>query len=235
MRPWLKPLTWAIVAAPLLVLLAPAIHYALDTPIGLFERQGELGYSFNGLKDVVALLHRIVAGEEHRFRPFFNFWNGLQWKLFGDVAWLHHLVRWLMLFGAVALFMAAFRRVADAGVGSRSAAGAVPQVLPMALLAYVWLLFPTAYVIVRVECVELYTMFFLGVCNFAAALMLTQRRGQHGTGRGPQALLLFGFVGLVGSKEVNVAPALWIALCYVALCWCAACLGNGCWWEGRWR
>ena len=31
------------------------------------------------------------------------------------------------------------------------------------------------------------------------------------------ALLLFGFVGLMGSKEVNVAPALWIALCYVAL------------------
>ena len=214
-HPWLKPLTWAIVAAPLLVLLAPAVHYALDTPIGLFERQGELGYSFNGLGDVVALLHRIVAGEEHRFRPFFSFWNGLQWKLFGDVAWLHHLVRWLMLFGAVALFMAAFRRVAHAGMGSRSAAWAVPQVLPMALLAYVWLLFPTAYVIVRIECVELYTMFFLGVCNWAAALMLSPTKGKAGA-MGPQALLLFGFIGLVGSKEVNVAPALWIALCYAA-------------------
>ena len=35
-------------------------------------------------------------------------------------------------------------------------------------------------------------------------------------GGGAQALLLFGFVGLVFSKEVNVAPALWIVLCYAA-------------------
>ena len=209
-------LTTAVLAAPLLLLLAPAIHYALDTPIGLFERQPTFGYSFNRLEDFVALLHRMVTGEGHRYRPFFSFWNGLQWKVFGEVAWLHHLVRWLMLFGAVALFMAAFRRVANAGA-TTAGASLVPRLLPMAVLAYVWLLFPTSITTVRIECVELYTMFFLGVCNFAAAVMLTAPRDQGRWGAaGHHALLLFGFLGLVGSKEVNVAPALWLVLCYMA-------------------
>ena len=209
-------LTTAVVAAPLLLLLAPAIHYALDTPIGLLERQPTFGYSFNRLEDFVALLHRMVVGGEHRYRPFFSFWNGLQWKVFGEVAWLHHLVRWLMLFGAVALFMAAFRRVANAGA-TLAGASRVPRLLPMALLAYVWLLFPTSITTVRIECVELYTMFFLGVCNFAAALMLTASRDERRwDAAGRHALLLLGFLGLVGSKEVNVAPALWLVLCYMA-------------------
>ena len=219
-KPWSplagRTLTAAVVAAPLFLLLAPAIHYALDTPIGLFERSPWLSYRFNSLGDFGRALHGEMAGEEHRFRPFFSFWNGLQWKLFGEVAWLHHLVRWLMQFGAVSFFMAAFGRVANAGTAP-AGAGRMAQVLPMAMLAYVWLLFPTTYVIVRLECVELYTMFFLGVCNFAAALMLTAPRDERRwDAAGRHALLVFGFVGLLGSKEVNVAPALWLLLCYLA-------------------
>ena len=210
-----RTLTAALIAAPLLLLLAPAIHYALDTPIGLIERQPMLGYGYNGVKGFFAMLCNLATETAHRFRPFFNLWNGLQWKVFGDVAWLHHLVRWLMLFGAVSLFLAAFWRVAYAGA-TPQLRGWAPRLLPMALLAYVWLLFPTTYVIVRLECVELYTMFFLGVCNFAAALMLTAPRDERRGAAGHQALLLFGFLGLVGSKEVNVAPALWLALCYAA-------------------
>ena len=211
-----RPFAAALVAAPLLLLLAPAVYYALDTPIGLFERSPSLSHRFNSLGDFGIALHGEMAGEEHRFRPFFSFWNGLQWKVFGEVAWLHHLVRWLMLFGAVSFFMAAFGRVANAGTAA-AGAGRVAQVLPMAMLAYVWLLFPTTYVIVRLECVELYTMFFLGVCNFAAALMLTAPRDERRWGAaGRHALLVFGFVGLLGSKEVNVAPALWLLLCYMA-------------------
>ena len=210
-------LATAIVAAPLVLLLAPAIYYALDTPIGLIDRQPQLHRGFIGFWDFIAMLNRMVSGVEPRFRPFFNFWNGLQWKLFGDVALLHHLVRWLMLFGAVSLFLAAFARIANAGVTPRGTSRVV-RVLPMALLAYVWLLFPTSVATVRIECVELYTMFFLGVCNFAAALMLTAPpNGKRRAEAGHQALLLFGFVGLVCSKEVNVAPALWLVLCYGAL------------------
>ena len=209
-------LTTTIVAAPLLLLLTPAIYYALDTPIGLIDRQPQLHRGFIGFWDFVAMLNRMVSSLEPRFRPFFNFWHGLQWKLFGDVAWLHHLVRWLMLFGAVSLFLAAFARVAHGGA-TPGGTSRVARVLPMALLAYLWLLFPTSIVTVRIECVELYTMFFLGVCNFAAALMLTAPHNQRRrTEAGHQALLLLGFVGLVGSKEVNVAPALWLVLCYGA-------------------
>ena len=209
-------LTATLVAAPLALLLAPAIHYSLDTPIGLIERQPMLGYGYNGVRGFFAMLCNLATETAHRFRPFFNLWNGLQWKVFGDVAWLHHLVRWLMLFGAVSLFLAAFWRITNAGATAQLQ-GRSPRLLPMALLAYVWLLFPTTYVIVRIECVELYTMFFLGMCNFAAALMLTSPHEERRRNEmGHQALLLFGFLGLVGSKEVNVAPALWLVLCYMA-------------------
>ena len=210
-----------IVAAPLVLLLAPAIHYALNTPIGLVDRTLQLGDAFDGFGKFFDLLHHMAVETDYRFRPFFALWNGWQWKVFGEVAWLHHVVRWLMLFGAVALFMGAFSRVAQGGATPAGGARRMRQVLPMALLAYVWLLFPTTYVIVRIECVELYTMFFLGVCNFAAALMLQPRLkegGQTTLNRdgAAGALMLLGFFGLVFSKEVNVAPALWILLCYAA-------------------
>ena len=210
----------AILAGPLALLLAPAIYYALDTPIGLMERTLHLGRAFGSFREFVELLRDMAFKTEYRFRPFFSLWNGWQWKVFGEVAWLHHVVRWLMLFCAVSFFMAAFRRVAHAP----TAAGArrLTRVVPAAVLAYVWLLFPTSITTVRIECPELYTMFFLGVCNYAAALMLQPRRppGQPGTtlnhDGAASALLLLGFVGLVFSKEVNVAPALWIVLCYAA-------------------
>ena len=46
----------AILAGPLALLLAPAIYYALDTPIGLMERTLHLGRAFGSFREFVELL-----------------------------------------------------------------------------------------------------------------------------------------------------------------------------------
>ena len=214
LRPKLAVL-WGACAVPLLLLIAPALHYSLDTPVGLLEHSPERAYKFDSASNFLAYLH-MAFGEtfSSRFRPFFEVWTGLVWKLSGDAGWPHHFSRWVFQFGAAALFIAAFRRVS----GRPQAVGASPQpavglslVLPVALLAYLWLLFPNV-IAVRIETVELHTIFFLGLCNWAAALILTA-----GGGRGKaQALFCLGFFGLLFSKEVNVAPALWLLVCWWA-------------------
>ena len=208
---------WGIVAAPLLLLIAPALHYSLDTPIGTLESSPDLAYKFNSASDFFYFLRTTIFESVRRFRPFYELWNGLAWKLFGDLAWPHYLLaRWLIFFGAVALSIAAFRRVSgwphSADAPHQRAAGLL-RIIPPALLAYSWLLFPSS-VIVRIQCVELYTVFFLGLCNWAAALMLTAEGGKPAPRH--HALFCLGFLGLAFSKEVNVAPALWLLACYWA-------------------
>ena len=222
-------LTTAIVGAPLLLLLAPAIHYALDTPIGLLERSPELAQKFDSPKALLNyFVQKFTANEETRVRPVYDLWNGMLWKVFGETAWPHHLVRWLLLFGAVGLAIAAFGRVTGT-VWSRGPSVGLPgfrRIVPVALLAYFWLLFPTSTT-VRIENVELYTMFFLGVCNFAAALMLTAPRVTRGKATvRHHALFLFGFLGLVFSKEVNIAPAIWLVIGYVGFVTARGMLGR---------
>ena len=171
---------WGIVAAPLLLLIAPALHYSLDTPIGTLESSPYLAHKFDSASEFFYFLRTTIFESVRRFRPFYDFWNGLAWKLFGDLAWPHYLMRWLIFFGAVALSIAAFRRISgwphSADAPHQRAAGLL-RITPPALLAYSWLLFPST-VIVRIECVELYTVFFLGLCNWAAALMLTAEGGK---------------------------------------------------------
>ena len=206
----------AVFAVPLLLLIVPALHYSLDTPIGLFERKPYLAGKFDSASNFLAYLRMTfmdIASYGPRFRPFFEVWTGLVWKLSGDAAWPHHLSRWVFHLGAAAFFIAAFIRVA----GRPQAAGASPQqavgwslLLPAALLGYLWLLFPNL-IVVRIETVELHTIFFLGLCNWAAALVLT-----GGGERKAQALFCLGFLGLLLSKEVNVAPALWLLACWWA-------------------
>ena len=206
---------WGVFAVPLLLLIVPALHYSLDTPIGLLENSPALANKFNSASNFLAYLRMtFVEDFSSRFRPFFDVWTGLVWKLSGDAAWPHHLSRWVLFhFGAAAFFIAAFIRVAGrpqaAGAPPPQAAG-LPLLLPAALLGYLWLLFPNL-IVVRIETVELHTIFFLGLCNWAAALVLT-----GGGERKAQALFCLGFLGLLLSKEVNVAPALWLLVCWWA-------------------
>ena len=203
-----------IVAVPLLLLMAPALHYALDTPIGLWERTPELADIFNSARDFLGFLHRTLTEPQSRFWPFRFVWQGLQWKIFGDLAWPYHLIRWLVCFGAVALFIAAFRRFQGLPHDANAAAGGgFSRIVPAALLAYLWLLFPSP-VTVRIDCMELYTVFFLGLCNWAAALLLTAEGGKSAARH--HGLFCLGFLGLVSTKEINTAPALWLLICYWA-------------------
>lgn len=205
---------WGVFAVPLLLLIAPALHYSLDTPIGLFERSPHLANKYNSASDFLSYLRTTLLEPSWRFRPFYYIWNGLVWKVFGDSAWLHHLIRWLICCGAVALFIAAFRRfqgmphTANASTGG----GFLWGIIPLALLAYLLLFFPNVPT-VRIECVELYTVFFLGLCNWAAALMLAAERASPSH----HALFCLGWLGLLFSKEVNVAPALWLLAFWWAL------------------
>ena len=188
----------------------------MDTPIGTFEISPHLAYKFNSASDFIGFLHTTIVEPIRRFRPFYDFWNGLQWKVFSDLAWPHYLMRWLIFFGAIALFTAAYMRISSlphTANASHQRPAEFLQIIPPALLVYSWFSFPST-VIVRIECVELYTVFFLGLCNYAAAVTLTTERGQSAARH--HALFCLGFLGLVFSKEVNVAPALWLLACYWA-------------------
>ena len=184
---------WAIFAVPLLLLIAPALYYVLDTPIGLLDRSPELGRKFDSVSDFLKFLNVTLTESTYRFRPFYEFWNGLVWWAFGEVAWPHYLIRWLIYCGAIGLFVAAFMRI------SKVAATAPPpqqeagflRMMPIALLVYLWLLFPNPC-IARIEAVEHYTVFFLGLCNYAAALMLTAGK------RPPPKTPCLVFLGLSG-------------------------------------
>ena len=196
------------------LLWLPAIHYLLDTPIGLFDRSPNLADNVANWTRFISHLRFLFVSTDPedykwfwRFRPFFDVWHGLIWHHFGE-SFLHYANRLLFAFGTLAFLIAAFRRVCK----TTPCAETPYQVLPLAVLAYVWLFFPNG-AFALVETVELYTVFFLSVFNYAAALMLTRPAGK-GYGH---ALLAFGFMGLLLSKEPNVALAPWLLVCYLAI------------------
>ena len=213
-RPWPQlAVLLGIFIIPLLLFL-PALHYSLDTPIGLMENSPRLAHKFDGASSFLNYLHTaFVEAGRTRFRPFYEVWNGLVWKVFGEVAWVHHLGRWLLHFGAFAFCIAAFRRFSSSPEHPGLTAGRALRIIPVALLTYLLLFFPNLPT-VRIEAVELHTIFFLSLCNWAAALVLTA--GREGDAK-QQALFCLGYIGLLLSKEINVAPALWLLVCWWAL------------------
>ncbi len=191
------------------------MYYLLDTPIGLFDRHPHLADKVANWTRFISHLRFLFTSTDPedyqwfwRFRPFFDVWHGLIWHHFGD-SFLHYANRLLFAFGTLAFLIAAFRRVCK----STPCAKTPYQVLPLAVLAYVWLFFPNGAFVLK-ETVELYTVFFLSVCNYAAALMLMGPAGKGGMGH---AIFAFGFLGLLLSKEPNVALAPWLLVCYLAI------------------
>ena len=199
--------TFAIAA----LLWLPAMYYQLDTPVGLVDRNPDSAYKFTSWKTLAFQTNVYFTFTDleqlewfNRFRPFLGYWNGAIWKYFGDSS-VHFANRWLFIFGTAAFLIAALRAL------SRSPDAQTPyQVIPVAMIAYIWLFFPNP-AFVLIEAVELYTVFFLSVCNYAAALMLTRR------GTKAHALFCLGFVGLLLCKEPNVAVGLWLLASYWAL------------------
>ena len=196
---------FAIVA----LLWLPAMYYQLDTPSGLVDRNPDMAPGVANRDNFLRNLHFNFAETENlywfnKFRPFLRVWNGLIWHHFGDGS-AHYVNRWLFVFGTAAFLVAAFRRV-----DKLTPSGTPHQVIAVAIVAGVWLFFPNS-AFTLVESVDLYSAFFLSVCNYAAALLLTRRAAPA------HALFVLGFLGLLISKETNIALAPWLIVWYLAI------------------
>ena len=122
--------------------------------------------------------------------------------------------RWAFTFGALALSIAAFRRASrrpPAKEAPPQTDSNLLQMVPVVLLAYVWLFLPNP-IFTLFEGIDVNTVFFMGVSNYAAALMMTARGEQS---KAHHALFCLGFLGLLLSKESNIALALWLLVCYL--------------------
>ena len=210
------------------ILLLPALHYSLDTPFGLVDRSTYLSYKLIDKEKFDYYLDQTFTFTDPerlewsiRFRPFMDIWNGLIWKYFGDDGFFHRLNRWLFAFGTAAFLIAAFRSNAKIAQGCGQTVSnrlQLAQVIPVAILAYVWLFFPNPS-FTLIESADLYTAFFLGVSNYAAALMLTARREGGGGGQGPCVVLhgLSRFAAFQGTRRCLGGSAarflLWLGDC----------------------
>lgn len=198
------------------LLLAPVLYYSLTTPFALVDDYGrwEFVRIFDGPEQFLDWLHyNFLDPDAIRFWPFREFYDAVSWKLFGPSPLLHHLGRWVLHFGSVFLFAAAFLRIRR-----RTGKANQPLLLPLGLLTHLWIFFPNSPVS-RLAPAEVDTVFFLGLCNWAAALMLSEAEGASWTRSATwkYSLFLVGFLGLALAKEVNVAIVLWILVSWYAL------------------
>ena len=215
------------------LLFAPALHYSLMTPLGLIDSPWSHHHHY--ILDSMHSFLRWLRGEffsatggNPRFRPFLDILQALNWQLFGQTDWLHRLSRWLFHFAGFFAFAAAFLCIARsdrqvrAGLQAPAEQGLLPLLawlLPTTLLAWIWLFFPNLPT-VRLYAQETYTVFFLGLCNYAIARTLAERdSGAQGgsVAKRAHALFCLGVLGLVFSKEINLAVTLWLLLCWNAL------------------
>ena len=219
---WLKLLlgNHALILA---LLFLPVFYYSLTTPFALVDDYGDWYYFlFDSPKQFFRWFESRFLDLGHfghnRYRPFWEFYNAVTWKVFGPTPHLHHLARWVVHFGAVFAFAAAFLCFARYRQTEHGAASRLFRHLPLALLVYIWLFFPNSPAS-RLAPQEVYTVFFLGLCNWMLALMLLQegRKGKIRATRLIYGLFYLGCLGLAWSKEINIAVLLWLLVCYYAL------------------
>lgn len=209
-----KPQVALFAAASLL--LVPVLYYSLTTPFSLIDDYGRWRFVqiFDSPEQFFDWLHRnFLDPHAARFWPFREFHDAVSWKVFGPSPFLHHLSGWALHFGSVFLFAAAFLRIhRNAGKANR------PLLLPLGLLTHLWLFFPNSPAS-RLGTGEVATVFFLGLCNWAAALMLSEAEGASRTRPATWKYDLFrvGFLGLALSKETNVVIVLWMLVSWYAL------------------
>ena len=216
----LNPIAVAFVAVPV-ALYIPVLYYSLNTPFAVLDDY-ILWRALRIFGWFDEWLHMEFIGfdwDDGRFKPFWDFYLAVTWKVFGPIPWLHHLTRWIENFVAVAAFAAAFlcfqRRTED---GDCAASQRLIRLLPLAALIYLWIFFPNQPA-ARLSPNVVHTVFFLGICVWMIALMLLRQRKPQ-TRR--SALLIYlafcvGFCGLSWSKEPNIAAALWLLVSYYAL------------------
>ena len=195
------------------VLFLPALYYSLSTPFGLIDDVSLSRYAtFFFAEEPIA--------HPNRYRPFWDFYNGVTWTVFGPVPWLHHLARWLTVAGAVFAFTAAFSAFPSAAHAGPGAASAFLRLLPRALLVWLWVFFPNQPA-ARLGPQEVNTVFFMGLCTWMTARLLVRRdregaQEKPGSARLTHGLFVLGFCGLVWSKETNLGVALWMLIFHCA-------------------
>ena len=219
----LDPAAIAFVAIPVLLYL-PVLYYSLNTPFALVD-----DYIIWSVLNIFDRFYEWLALEflgydwvDPRYRPFWEFYSGATWKVFGTTPWLHHIARWAMHLGAVAAFAAAFlcfqRRNKRNRDSDSAASNRIIRLLPLTALVYLWIFFPNQPA-AKLSPQEAHTVFFLGICVWMTALTLL-RQGKPQSRRA--ALLTYaafcvGFCGLAWTKETNIPAALWLLVSYYAL------------------
>ena len=219
----------ALAALPLLAFV-PVLYYSLTTPFGLIDdyREWQWIELLDSPRQFLEWCRRVFLEPLiHRYRPFMELAQAVTWKIFGAQPGLHYLERWAVHFGAVILFAAAFLHVVrgertDGRSPAAPAPAGVGPLLPLVLLVHLWIFFPNVPA-ARLGPAEVYSVFFLGLCNWTFAVMLRSviaARAGSGPGRSARrtyGLFLLGALGLSLSKETNVAPLLWILVAHWAL------------------
>jgi hypothetical protein len=197
----------AAVGLLILAALAPAFWHALHTPFTLVDDHGDwcVLYWTQAPDCFKAWARTTFAGDPQRYRPFFEFYNWATWRLFLDQPALHHLARWVVMLGALALALRAFRPFA----GERPAAAC-------ALAACLFLLYPNQPA-ARLAPQELNAALFAALeCLAVSRLLRAPGASLAAAGNGTLVCLIVGFAGLSLTKETNVILMAWI------LVWVAA-------------
>lgn len=225
--PQLEPRSaWKLVifALPFLLFL-PVIYYSLTTPFALVDDYGMCYFVefLDHKKKFSDWFQRQVLDFSYgRYRPFFDLYNMVTWKVFGARPWLHHATRWVVHFGSIGFFAASFLVIARDKTRNEYLMSGESQTrslfIPLGLLIYIWLFFPNVPA-ARLGPQEVYTVFFLGLCTWMLALIIVQggREGRSCSTPVHYLFLYIGYLGLSVSKEINIAVMLWIALFYFGL------------------
>ena len=200
----------ALLVVPAL-LYAPVLYYSWNSPYRLVEDYTHWHYLhiFDSSSSFLAWIDWVVGIDKMgwRYRPAWQLYNAIVWKVVGADASAHHLFRWMLRFGAVAFFCAAFCRI-YALRARESLRGAAGCLLPLCLMVHVWLFFPNSPA-TKLVTQEVLTVFFLGLCNYVAAVALSwESQGgssprQKARWRWLYGWFFFGFLCLTFYKEVN--------------------------------
>ena len=101
---------YCLFALPFLLFI-PVLYYSLTTPFALVDDYG-MCYYVEFLDNSERFQHwfqkQVVDFSYGRYRPVFDLYNMVTWKVFGANPWLHHLARWVLHFSAIASFAAAY-------------------------------------------------------------------------------------------------------------------------------
>ena len=202
-------------------MFVPVLYYSLTTPFALIDDyvHSTLSSRLDSAASFFAWFNMQfcdLGAAAARYRPYWELYTAVMWKVLGANAAAHHSVQWVLHFGAVFLFAATLRCFYPRA----SLCDSIYRLLPVALMVYLWVFFPNSPAS-RLGPQEVHTVFFLGLCNWTAALAISDWRSKHILRTSPLStltryvLFCIGYVGLTLSKETNIALSFWLLISYL--------------------